>query len=338
MIKRIRRKIKAMWRQTPVGRIHKSTDAIRWGILGTGYMARTFANTIRDSKTDVLVAVGSRDIAKATAFARNYYGCRPYGSYSHMLEDKNIDVVYIATPLPCHYENAMMCLDAGYNVICEKPITDSLVQLCELESLAKRNRVFLMEGMWMKCLPTFHIADSWIKEGQIGEIVGCRADLYKRNETSGTARKSALLDFGVYPLAFVLNFMPGSVLKHSASCSDTHGIDTDWNLLFRDGEKIGVVNISNRFSSLSKAVVIGSKGSIEWDSQFNRTNRIALFDANGKLVKQVSFSYENEGFEYELREVSRCVKAGLLESEIVSVGSSRQTVKVIDELKSQYGL
>lgn len=99
-----------------------------------------------------------------------------------MLEDKSlpIDVVYIATPVFCHYENIKTALLNGKNVLCEKPIVMDLNELEELRDLANKQNLLLVEGMWMLYLPTFKKAGEWIAKEIIGEIQGIRVDLSKR--------------------------------------------------------------------------------------------------------------------------------------------------------------
>lgn len=342
MINRILNKIKKEWRKTPLGKTKKNENPLRWGIIGLGYMAETFSCAIDGSKDDVVYAVASRNIDKAKRFASNHGRCRAYGSYEDMVNDRSLelDVVYIATPVKYHYEHIKMCLEAGKNVLCEKTITSSLEQFEELIELAKKQNCFLMEGMWMKCLPTFQKACQWINEGKIGDIELVRVDFYKREHIrEGHAIYNAnegggiLRDFGVYAIAFMEHFLGGCPDAITANKRiSVHGIDADWNIV---AEKNGVrafVNLSANFGSLSKAVVIGSKGFIEWDSQFNRTNRIKLFNSIGLEDETFDARYEYEGFEYEVKEVSMCIRNHSLLSKIVNINNSGNVLKIIENI------
>lgn len=344
MIQKILNRLKKEWRKTPLGRTKKNENSLRWGIIGLGYMAETFSCAIDGSKDDMVYAVASRSLDKAKAFAKNHGGCRAYGSYEDMVNDKSLDldIIYIATPVKYHYEHVTLCLEAGKNVLCEKPITSTLEQLDELMELAKKHNCFLMEGMWMKCLPTFQKACQWINEGKIGDIELVRVDFYKRehireghaiynaNEEGGILR-----DFGVYAIAFMEHFLGGYPDSITANKRiSVHGIDADWNIVAEKNNVRAFVNLSANFGSLSKAVVIGSKGFIEWDSQFNRTNRVVLYDTNGMIVEDYTAKYSFEGFEYEVKEVHRCITECQKGSTIVTSEGTLHTMCMINELLS----
>jgi hypothetical protein len=132
--------------------------AVRWGILGLGQMAHTFAKALNCVPGAELVAVASRSVAKAQAFAAKHSVRHSFGNYADMLRADNVpvDVVYVSTPVDCHYDHTKMCLQMGKNVLCEKPITLNAEQCESLTELAGANGTFLMEGMWMKCLHQRH--------------------------------------------------------------------------------------------------------------------------------------------------------------------------------------
>lgn len=342
MTQKILNRLKKEWRKTPLGRTKKNENPLRWGIIGLGYMAETFSCAIDGSKDDVVYAVASRSLDKAKAFAKNHGGCRAYGSYEDMVNDKSLDldIIYIATPVKYHYEHVKLCLEAGENVLCEKPITSTLEQLDELMELAKKHNCFLMEGMWMKCLPTFQKACQWINEGKIGDIELVRVDFYKREHIrEGYAIYNAsegggvLRDFGVYAIAFMEHFLGGYPDELTGkSRISSHEIDADWQITAKKKNVQAFVNLSSNFGTLSKAVVIGRKGFVEWNSQFNRTNTVTLYDANGVHVETFATNYEYEGFEYEIKEVHKCIREGKKESNIATLAGTLNTMQIINTL------
>ena len=342
MIQKILNRLKKEWRKTPLGRTKKNENPLRWGIIGLGYMAETFSCAIDGSKDDVVYAVASRSLDKAKAFAKNHGGCRAYGSYEDMVNDKSLDldIIYIATPVKYHYEHVKLCLEAVENVLCEKPITSTLEQLDELMELAKKHNCFLMEGMWMKCLPTFQKACQWINEGKIGDIELVRVDFYKREHIregyaiyNASEEGGVLRDFGVYAIAFMEHFLGGYPDELTGkSRISSHGIDADWQITAKKKNVQAFVNLSSNFGSLSKAVVIGRKGFVEWNSQFNRTNTVTLYDANGVHVESFATNYEYEGFEYEIKEVHKCIREGKKESNIATLAGTLNTMQIINTL------
>ncbi len=331
-----------MWRQTPLGRTKKIDKPIRWGVIGLGYMAETFSCAIDGNKDGEVYAVASRSLDKAKSFASHHGGCKAYGSYDEMVNDKSLklDVVYIATPVKYHYEHVKLCLEAGLNVLCEKPVTNTLAKLDELIALAQKNKCFFMEGMWMKCLPSFQKACQWISEGKIGLTEWVKVDFYKHEHIRDghaiyNAREGGgiLRDFGVYAIAFIEHFLKGMPDSFNGNYRlSTYGIDADWQIIAEKNGVKAVVNLSSNFGSLSKAAVIGNKGFIEWDSQFNRTNHVALYDASGHQVDAFSASYTYEGFEHEVNEVQKCIREGMKESMIVSLEGTHNTIQIIDIL------
>lgn len=342
MIQKILNRLKKEWRRTPLGRTKKNDNPIRWGVIGLGYMAETFSCAIDGNKDGVVYAVASRSLDKAKAFAKNHGNCKAYGSYEEMVNDESLklDVIYIATPVKYHYEHVKLCLEAGKNVLCEKPITSTLEQFEELTKITKEHNCFFMEGMWMKCLPSFQKACQWIKEGKIGEMELVRVDFYKREHIrEGHAIYNAqegggiLRDFGVYAMAFIEHFMGGYPEELSGkSRMSSHGIDADWQISAKKGNVQAFVNLSSNFGSLSKAAVIGRNGFVEWNSQFNRTNTVTLYDANGVQVETFAASYEYEGFEYEVNEVQKCIREGNKESCIATLTGTRNTMQIINSL------
>ena len=342
MLRKIQNFVRRITYSTNLLRIKKNPDSIKWGIIGLGYMAEKFSTAIDANKDGVVHAVASRSLEKAKTFASRHGNCKAYGCYNEMLKDVSatIDVIYIATPVVCHYENIKQCLLAGKNVLCEKPITIGSAQLKELIELAKQNDCFLMEGMWMKCLPTFKKATEWINNGKIGQVELIKVDFYKREvirpeSTIHNTKEGGgvLQDYGVYAISFMNFFLKGlpQKLQYSTRIS-AQNIDTDWHIYAQNYDVKAFVNISSNFLSQSKAAVIGQKGSIEWNSQFNRTNMINLFDAMGNKIEEFSVQYKNDGFEYQIEEVARCIKMGKKESQAVSLQESLDTLKVIDHL------
>lgn len=317
-------------------------EKVKWAIIGLGTMAEWFANALEAVPDATITAVASRDIEKARRFGRKHSVNNTYGNYADMLKDENldIDIIYIATPHKYHYEHIKMCLENGQNVICEKPITSNTKELTQLMKLAKKKQLFLMEGMWMKCLPTYQKALEWVNEGKIGDIECIRVDLsknelvdenksiFKKNEGGGV-----LLDYGIYALTFPLAFMSESTyIKSFYSRRNSKGIDRDWNIILNDSNIKAFITISSNFEGDKKAVIIGTKGTIEWMPQFNRANYIKLFDENGKLVDSFKKKYIVDGFEYEIREVHTSLRNCKYESDIVPLSSSLKTFELIDIL------
>ena len=315
-------------------------DALRWGIIGLGNMARVFADALKMSPDAKLVAVASRSKEKAVSFASQYHVRKSYGAYHEMLADESLrlDIVYIATPVKYHFEHIKLCIEAGMNVLCEKPIAYNAWQLEELIKLAKEKGCFLMEGMWLKCLPTFRQTLEWVNSGKIGELQLVRANLFKRElimpeyKIFNAAEGGGVLrDYGVYAIAFVQAFM-GEPEIMSADCRRSiYGLDSDWQVLLKRNGIKAFVSLSSDFASSSKAALVGEEGTIELESQFNRTNIVSLYDKDGKLIEKHSFNYVSEGFEYEILHVRKMIRAGKGQSEYCPLADSLAVLRLIDQ-------
>lgn len=341
-IQRIKEAIRRKLRQNPIFYPKKKDSALRWGVMGLGNMAEVYASALDDDKDSKIVAVASRSKSKAENFAKRHGQAQAYGSYEEMLNDStlNLDVVYIATPAKYHAKHIRQCLGANRNVLCEKPITTNREDFVELIRLSEEKELFLMEGMWTKCLPTFQQAKKWIQQGVIGDLQLIKVDFYKREQINPelaifNAKEGGgvLHDYGIYAISFVTSFLGGkpSVLRKEMRKS-VFNIDADWQIYAeREGVK-AFVSISSNFKGVSKAALVGNKGVIEFDSQFNRTNRIIRYDEFGRKQEVFTVDYKSGGLEYEINAVRESILSKQIQSSIVPLNETLETLEVMDEL------
>ena len=148
---------------------------IRWGIMGTGRIAGVFCDMLKELAPAIIYAVASRTEEKALAFGQKYGAEKCYGSYEELVEDDNVDIIYVATPIGCHYENVKLCLEAGRHVLCEKAFTQNAAEAKDLYEIAGEKQLFLMEALWTKCQPVFQKIMEWKNTGKFGKIQGVEA-------------------------------------------------------------------------------------------------------------------------------------------------------------------
>ncbi len=149
------------------------SEKLRWAILGTGAVANRFAVSLNNiSDQAELVAVGSRNLDTAAAFAQKYDIPTFYGSYQQVADDPNVDIVYIATPHPVHHRDSRMCLEAGKHVLCEKAFTMNADEAEDLINLAREKKLFLMEAMWTRFFPIQVRIREILAAGLLGELQG----------------------------------------------------------------------------------------------------------------------------------------------------------------------
>ena len=184
---------------------------IRWGIVGTGRIANTFAQALKGCPDAQLYAAASRSSHKAADFAEKYGFEKSYGSYAALAEDKNVDIVYIATPMASHYDNCILCMENGRNVLCEKSVSLNSSQLEQMLECARKNKVFFMEAMWTAFNPTIAQIKKEIAAGSIGQSKNIDSRFCNRNPYDANDRNyapelagGALLDLGIYNIYFAM--------------------------------------------------------------------------------------------------------------------------------------
>lgn len=323
----------------------KTGQITNWAIMGLGHMANTFVKALSTTPGARVIAAASRSQQKSDDFAKKYGIPNSYESYESMLEDESIkiDIVYIATPVFCHYDNIKMSLLHNKNVLCEKPIVLESDQLEELHGIALERGLFLSEGLWMLCLPTIKKAKEWLELGKIGRLQGIRVDLskcelidYSNSKYSANEGGGVLLDYGIYPITFASNFMSGNVsIKYVSSIVHFKGFDKDWTIILDDGYITATITISSDFEGSRKAVLIGENGSIVWNAQFNRTNTVSCINSEGTIVNVFSAKYVADGFEYEISEIQSCLHNKKFESDSVPISTSMQIIDFMKRIKQQ---
>ena len=221
--------------------------SVDWGILGTGTIANIFAGEFKYVDSANLVAVASRTKENADEFAGKYGLKKAYESYEALVKDKDIDVIYIATPHSNHYENTMLCLENNKSVLCEKPMAVNEKQAQEMFAKAKENDLYLMEALWTYFLPVIKKVQKWINDGKIGEIqlIKAQVGILPKPPKNPKGRLfnpelagGALLDTGIYPIALANLLLPNEPndLRILSHIGDT-GIDEHdcFTLTYKDG-------------------------------------------------------------------------------------------------------
>lgn len=319
---------------------------IRWGILGTGNIAATFATALNTMEDSTIAAVASRNYVRAKEFAKRFYIDKSYGSYEDLVLDPDIDVIYIAVPHTEHKRLASLCIRNKKAVLCEKPFTINGRDTEELISLAKENNVFMMEAMWTKFLPTNSRVKEWIKEGKIGKALHIKATFGFRSNYDPQSRLynpwlggGALLDVGIYPISyttFLLDKKPVRIIS-SAVIGESH-VDEQNVIIFQYEDGV-MADLSSAISADigNDALIVGEKGMIQVDS-FWRAESACLYDNNYECIDTFKEPFRINGYEYEATEVNRCLREGLLQSPLNTLEDTLTNMKLLDEIRLQWGL
>ncbi len=317
------------------------TRPVRWGIISTGGIARTFSGDVALIDEGVVAAVGSRSIESARAFAAEFGGT-PYGSYEAVCADPNVDAIYVATPHPFHFDNAMMALAHGKPVLVEKAFTMTGAEARTLVAESRRRGLFMMEAMWTRFLPHVVKIREMIAEGLLGELVVFDADHGKYFAADPTSRLfapelggSAMLDLGVYPVSFA-SMLLGTPTKIVAMAEPAFtGVDGQISMIFGYGTGVhAVLTTTSAARSATKAVITGTDGRIEMDDNFYGLGGFRFYPRGGEPVRY-DFPANGRGLHYEAVEVARCLEAGLLESPVMPLDETVAIMETMEYLIAQ---
>src|SRR4051812_15458378 len=318
---------------------------IRWGILGAGGIAATVSADIAVTPGNELAAVGARDGKRAKAFAEQHGVARAYGSYDDLVADPEVDVIYVATTHAQHRDNALLALRAGKPVLVEKAFTLNAAQAREVVNEARLRGLFCMEAMWMRVHPLIREMLDLLAVGAIGEIVGVRADLSKHFPYDPEGRLydlavggGALLDLGVYPTTFawmVLGRPQGQAVAGSLAPT---GSDLTAALQWRyaDG-RLAQIYCSAAGYSPYAGLITGTDGWLRLDARVHHPMTITLHNSAGDQVIEAPPQVGN-GYGYQVAEVARCLRAGLLESPYVPLDDTVGILEALDDARRQLGV
>jgi predicted dehydrogenase len=270
---------------------------------------------------------------------------RRYPTYEALAQDPDIDVVYVATPNPLHRDHALLCLDSGKAVLCEKPFALNARQAEEIIRTARRRGLFLMEAMWSRFFPLMAKVRALVTGGAIGSVQTLVADLCIRFELDPADRRyaphlggGALLDLGVYPLSLASMIMgPPATISSLAHLGAT-GVDEQAGIVLGyDQGQISVLHCSLRVDSPVEATLLGTGGRIRLHPWWIRPDKLTL-SVTGQADTTIEMPFEGNGYEFEALEVMECLRNGRLESELMPLDETLSIMRTMDAIRTQWGL
>lgn len=324
---------------------------VRWGILGTGGIARSFAEDLVHVPDAVVGAVGSRTAGRAQEFAdglsrREGTGVpNAHGSYAGLVADPEVDVIYVATPHPSHREDTLVALAAGKAVLCEKPFAVDSGSARDMAAAARSSGAFLMEAMWTRFLPHMTYLKELVSSGGLGEVVTVTAEHGQGFAEDASHRLfapdlggGALLDLGIYPVSFACWMLGTPVSVTAVSDPAFTGVDGQTSAVLRfAGGAHAVVTTTLRARTENAAAVSGTRGRVVVEPTFYAPSAIVETLGDGAPIRR-EFATVGRGLHYEAVEVGRCLRAGLLESPVMPLAATVAVMEVMDEIRDQIGL
>lgn len=299
-----------------------STSSYKWGIIGAGNIAGSFAEGLKILPNALLYAVASRDEAKASSFAGRYGFEKSFGSYEAMLDDPMVDIVYVATPNHLHYEHVMMALKAGKSVLCEKPFAMNCRQAMEMMDLSRSKKLFLMEALWSRFLPSVIETKKLLDLGKIGCPLLLQAEFGIHPTYNPESRLfnpamggGSVPDIGIYPLFLALYLFGNPKSVDISSVPAPTGVDMTTTVVMKhQGGQMSVLTSSFAFDLESDAKITGDKGMLRLGRMFHMPTKLFFRPSIQEEETIIPIDIVGNGYSYEAAEVMRCMDEGETES------------------------
>ena len=319
--------------------MNQKVKTIRWGIIGLGNIAHKFAQDLLKIEDAELYAVASRTQEKATEFASKYTVSHIYGSYEELVNDSNIDAVYIATPHALHKENTLLCLEKGIAVLCEKPFAMNSHEVEMMIDKAKEQKVLLMEALWTSFLPHYQYVIKELKNKTYGKLLKMEASFgffREFNDDSRLFKKSlgggSLLDIGIYPIFAALSAIGKPESMEATATFFDNGADASCNMIFNYKNGLKAYLKSSLLEDLpTEAIFYCEKGTIKINKQFHCPSTITI-TVDGK-EENLDFKYKSIGYNYEVKHFNELLRQEKTESPLMSFKFSKELIALLDEVR-----
>jgi predicted dehydrogenase len=321
------------------------TDRLRWGILGTGGIARLFTSDL--NLTDrAVTAVGSRTQQSADAFATAFGIPRAHGSYEALAADPEVDVIYVSTPHPFHAEGARLALEHGKHVLVEKPFTLNAAEARAVVDLAAAKGLVVLEAMWTRWLPHMVRVRELLASGALGEVRAVLADHDQKLPVNPEHRLQnpalgggALLDLGIYPVSFAWDVFGAPSSVHAISSPTATGVDRQTAIIFGyPGGEQAVLHTQLDARGPSTATIIGTEARIQIDPVWYTPTSFSLIDPSDAVIERFEQEVPGRGMQFQAFELERLVAAGTVAGEVLPPEQSVAIMGTLDEIRRQIGL
>ncbi|GGZ90892.1 Gfo/Idh/MocA family protein [Algibacter mikhailovii] len=314
-------------------------NTINWGILGLGSIAHKFATDLLTAEGANLYAVASRSQDKADEFASKFKADIAYDSYTALVEDDNVDAVYIATPHALHKENTLLCLDHGIAVLCEKPFAMNAEEVEQMIVKAKEKNVLLMEALWTYFLPHYKFVLNSIRNKTYGNIIKLEADFGFFRAFNNDARLfnktlggGSLLDIGIYPIFTALSTLGLPKQMEATASYFENGADASCDMVFKYDDATAYLKSTLLKDTPTEAIFYCEHGTIKINTMFHMPTTVSII-TEGKEEVLEDFEYKTIGYNYEVIHFNDLLRAGKTESDVMTFDFSRQLIKTLDDVR-----
>ncbi|CAI9395474.1 oxidoreductase [Niallia circulans] len=320
---------------------------VRFGVIGTNWITERLLEAANDVEDFKLTAVYSRTISRAEEFASKYGVTKIFTNLKEMAVSQEIDAVYIATPNSYHAEQAILFLQNGKHVLCEKPLAVNATEVARMIQASKDHNALLMEAMKSTLLPNFKvIQDNLHKIGPIRRYFASycqyssRYDKYKEgivlNAFNPEFANGSLMDLGVYCLyPLITLFGEPKEVKATGIMLDS-GVDGEGSVILKYDDKDAIVMYSKITNSYLPSEIQGEKGSIMID-KIHTAEKVEIHYTDG-TVEQLTVDQSHPAMYYEVKEFIELINRGKTESDTNSYKNSYTTIQVLDKVRDEIGL
>lgn len=316
----------------------------RWGIIGLGKIAHTFVEDLKRVDGAELFAVASRTLSKANDFAKKHNAKYAYGSYSDLLKNPDVDIVYIATPHVFHYKNSLAAMHHAKAVLCEKPLGMNALQVKEMQAVARGHEVFFMEALWTNFMPALKYINDITTQQSYGKLNHLEAEFCFKPEFDKTHRLfdkalggGALLDIGIYPVYLALKCLgvPDKIEAKAEFCKTGVDVETRISFTYDNGSSADLFCSLNT-STKSQAHLNYDNAEIIMHERFHETDKLSIITKEENIFK--NFKHSCKGYNFEIEHVQECLQKGLQESPLMTHNFSLELIETLDRIRKEVGL
>ncbi|MDR1294366.1 MAG: Gfo/Idh/MocA family oxidoreductase [Bifidobacteriaceae bacterium] len=321
-------------------------NGLRWGILATGWIADVVTGDLLANGMTV-TAVGSRDRARATEFAKRHRIASTYGSYRELANAPDVDAIYVATPHPFHAEGALLALDAGKHVLVEKPFALNQPQAAAIATRARERGLVALEAMWTRYLPHMIRVRELLAAGALGDVRAVFADHGQKLPTDPRHRimdptlgGGALLDLGIYPISFAWDVLGAPEHIDAVASPAATGVDrqTAIILTYPTGAQAVLHTVADA-ASATTASIIGTEARIDIDAIWYNPASFTLRAPDGGVIERFETPViAGSGRHFQALALERIVASGALEGPELPLSESVAIVGTLDAIRRQIGL
>jgi predicted dehydrogenase len=318
-----------------------------WAILGCGKIARKFAIDLKTLSNARLYAAASRSIKNAQTFASELGFIKAYGSYEEMVNDPEVDVVYIASPHSLHCMHTLLCLNHHKAVLCEKAFAINSHEVNLMIEAARENNTFLMEAFWTRFQPSFLKAMDIINSGELGPLMMVRSDFAFNAEYNPEKRLynvdlggGSLLDIGIYPIFMSLMSLgkPKEIKTMAKFCPTGAEETIMMSFFYSGGETASLISSFASYSSTQTEFCF-EDGFLRLNRRFYTPTTLTYWKKNQEEEKIISFEKgAGSGYELEAAHVMQCLDEGKTESDWMPLSLSADLMEILDWVRKDAGI